>query len=136
MLEIIIITGIVGIITGIYFLGTKGGEKLMAERNAKLAKAESGIAKIISTAPAGLSSTWRGHEYQVYELNMEVSNTYTAAYNAKSVWEVYPMGGPKIHPGMVINVKIDTDDNQVIYPMADGLKFSWNYQMMNRVNKK
>lgn len=134
MLEIIIIASIVGIIAAFYFLGTKGGGKLLAERNARIEKAESGIAKIISSAPAGLTSTWKGYEYQVYEFNMEVSNKYKAAYNAKSVWELYPKGGPKVHPGMEINIKIDADDDRIIYPMEDGLKFSWNYQMLNRKN--
>lgn len=135
MLEIIIIVGIVGIIAIIYFLGTRGGGKLIAERNARIERAESGIAKIISSAPAGLSSTWIGHEYQVYEFNMEVSSKYKEVYRAKSVWEVYPMGGEKVHIGMEVNVKIDADDQQTIYPMVDGLKFSWNYQMLSRKNK-
>jgi len=46
------------------------------------------------------------------------------------------MGAPKAQQGMEVNVKIDTEDDQMIYPMDDGLAFSWNSQMMHKKNKK
>ncbi len=57
MLEIVIIVVVVGIIVGFYFWGVKGGEKLKAERTRRLENAENGIAKIISSAPVGLTGT-------------------------------------------------------------------------------
>jgi len=126
MLEIIIIVGIVAIIVGFYFWGVKGGEKLRAERNARLSKAENGTAKIISSEPAGLSGTGKGGEYQAYEFTLEVSNPYKSPYTTRSIWEVYPMGAPKVQKGMEIRVKIDAEDKDIIYPIADGISFSWN----------
>lgn len=123
MLEIIIIVGVVGIIVGFYFWGVKGGEKLKAERTRRLENAENGTAKIISSVPVGLSGTGRGGEYQAYEFTMEVSSPYKAVYTAKSIWEVYPMGAPKVQEGMEVNVKIDSEDKDIIYPVAEGVAF-------------
>jgi hypothetical protein len=36
------------------------------------------------------------------------------------------MGAPKVQQGMEISVKIDAEDNDIIYPIADGVSFSWN----------
>ncbi len=135
MLEIIIIVGVVGIIVGFYFWGVKGGEKIKAERSARLAKAENGTAKIISSEPAGLSGTGPGGQYQAYEFTLEVSNPYKSAYTTNSIWEIYPMGAPKVQQGMEINVKIDAEDKDIIYPVADGVLFSWNGLMTIMANK-
>lgn len=135
MLEIIIIVGIVGIIVGFYFWGVKGGAKIKAERSERLAKAENGTAKIVSSKPAGLSGTGPGGQYQAYKFTLEVSNPYKSAYTTKSVWEVYPMGAPKVQQGMELNVKIDAEDKDIIYPVADGLSFSWNGLMMTMAKK-
>lgn len=135
MIEIIIILVVVGIIGGFYFWGVKGGAKIKAERSARLAKAENGTAKIISSEPAGLSGTGPGGQYQAYEFTMEVSNPYKSPYNARSIWEVYPMGAPKVQQGMEIDVKIDAEDKDIIYPVADGVLFSWNGLMMIMAKK-
>ena len=135
MFEIIIIAAVVGIIVGFYFWGVKGGEKLKAERTRRLANAENGRAKIISSAPVGLSGTGPGGQYQAYEFTMEVSNPYKAAYTTRSIWEVYPMGAPKVQVGMEIGVKIDAEDKEIIYPVADGVSFSWNGLMMIMAKK-
>jgi hypothetical protein len=126
MIELIIIVGIVVIIVGFYFWGVKGGEKMKAERTRRLASAENGTAKIISSEPAGLSGTGKGGQYQAYEFTLEVSNPYKSPYITRSIWEVYPMGAPKVQQGMEISVKIDAEDNDIIYPIADGVSFSWN----------
>ncbi|MEO8514402.1 MAG: hypothetical protein ABI543_12650 [Ignavibacteria bacterium] len=135
MLEIIIIVLVVGIIVGFYFWGVKGGEKMKAERTRRLENAENGKAKVISSSPIGLAGTGAGGEYQALEFTLEVSNQYKAAYTAKSIWEVYPMGAPKVQTGMEINVKIDAEDNNIIYPVADGIAFSWRGLMMTMAKK-
>lgn len=136
MLEIIIILAVVGIIVGFYFWGVKGGEKMKAERARRLANAERGRAKIISSSPVGLTGTGRGGEYQALEFTVEVSSQYKASYTAKSIWEVYPMGAPKVQKGMEIDVKIDTEDNNIIFPEAEGIEFSWRGLMMQMASKK
>ena len=136
MLEIIIIVGVVGIIVGFYFWGVKGGEKMKAERNRRLANAENGRAKIIDSSPVGLTGTGPFGEYQALEFTLEVSNQYKAAYTAKSIWEVYPMGAPKVQAGMTIDVKIDAEDNNIIYPVAEGIAFSWRGLMMLMAARK
>lgn len=136
MLEIIIILAVVGIIAGFYFWGVKGGEKMKAERARRLSSAERGKAKIISSSPVGLTGTGRGGEYQALEFTLEVSSQYKAAYTAKSIWEVYPMGAPKVQKGMEIDVKIDAEDNNIIYPEAEGIEFSWRGLMMLMASKQ
>jgi len=79
--------------------------------------------------------TGAGGEYQALEFTLQVSNQYQAAYTAKSSWEVYPMGAPKVQQGMEIDVKIDAEDNSIIYPIADGISFSWRGLMMLMAKK-
>jgi len=66
---------------------------------------------------------------------LEVSNPYKSAYTTNSIWEIYPMGAPKVQQGMEINVKIDAEDKDIIYPVADGVLFSWNGLMTIMANK-
>ncbi len=131
-MEIIIIVAVIAVIVGFFMYASKSGGKLLAEREARLGRGEKAKAKIIGSHPVGLSGTGNGGRYQAYEFTLEVSNAYKEAYRAKCTWEVYPMGAPKVQEGMEVNVKIDADDDQAVYPFADGLAFSWNWQMMNR----
>ncbi len=135
-MEILIPIIVVAVIVVFFIYASKGGAKLLAEREAKLAKAEKGKAVIIGSHAAGIRGTGNGGHYQGYEFTLDVSNAYKAPYRAKCVWEVYPMGAPKVQNGMEVNVKIDAEDDQLVYPMEDGLAFSWNFQMMNRKKKK
>lgn len=133
---ILIIAAVVGVIIVFYFWGVKGGEKMKAERTRRLAIAENGRAKIISSSPVGLTGTGSWGEYQALEFTMEVSNQYKSPYTAKSIWEVYPMGAPKVQSGKEIEIKIDAEDNSIIYPIAEGIAFSWRGLMMLMAAKK
>jgi hypothetical protein len=130
MIELIIIFSVVAAIVLFFLFTSKSGAKMMKGREEKLARAEKAAAKILGSSPVGLSGTGHGGHYQAYKFTLEVSNQYKSAYKAESVWEVYPMGAPKVQPGMEINVKIDADDNNIIYPLADGISFSWNSLMI------
>ncbi len=115
---------------------SKSGAKLLAEREVKINKAEKAKAIIVGSHQVGLRGTGTGGHYQGYEFTLEVSNSFKTPYRAKSVWEVYPMGAPKVQDGMEVHVKIDAEDDQAIYPMDQGLAYSWNFQMMNSNKKK
>jgi hypothetical protein len=136
MIEVLIIVGVFAAIIGFFMYASKSGAKMLAEREARIAKAEKAKAKIIGSHAAGIRGTGSGGQYQGYEFTLEVSNSYKEPYRAKCVWEVYPMGAPKVQQGMEVNVKIDTEDDQIIYPMEQGLALSWNYLVMNKKKKK
>lgn len=135
-MEILIPIAVVIVIVLFFMYASKSGAKLLAERDARIAKAEKGKAIVIGSHAAGIRGTGNGGHYQGYEMTLEVSNAYKSPYRAKCVWEVYPMGAPKVQNGMEVNVKIDAEDDQVIYPMDEGLAISWNFMMMNRKKKK
>ncbi len=135
-MEVIIIVGVVLAAIGFFMYASKSGAKMLAEREARMNKAEKAKAKIIGSHAVGLRGTGSGGHYQAYEFTLEVFNQYKAAYRAKCAWEVYPMGAPKAQEGMEINVKIDTEDDQMIYPMDNGLAFSWNWLMMHKKKKE
>jgi hypothetical protein len=135
-MEVLIILGVVAAIVIFFMYASKSGAKLIADREAKINKAEKAKAKIIGAHQVGIRGTGTGGQYQGYEFTLEVSNSYKEPYRAKSVWEVYPMGAPKVQDGMEVHVKIDAEDDQVIYPMDQGLAFSWNFQMMHKKKNK
>ena len=136
MIEVLIILGVVAAIVIFFMYASKSGAKMLAERDARIARAENAKAVIIGAHAAGVRGTGSGGQYQGYEFTLEVSNSYKEPYRAKCVWEVYPMGAPKVQQGMQVNVKIDAEDDQVIYPMDQGLAFSWNFQMMHKKKNK
>jgi hypothetical protein len=136
MIEVIIIVGVVGAIIAFFLYASKSGAKMLAERDARIAKAVKGKAIVIGSHAVGIRGTGNGGHYQGYEFTLEVSDGFKEPYRAKCVWEVYPMGAPKVQHWMDVNVKIDTEDDQIVYPMAEGLAFSWNFQMMNKKKKK
>lgn len=136
MIEVLIIVGVFAAIIGFFMYTSKSGAKMLAERDARIAKAEKAKAIVIGSHAAGIRGTGNGGHYQGYEFTLQVSNSYKEAYRAKCVWEVYPMGAPKVQQGMEVNVKIDAEDEQIIYPMDQGLAFSWNFQMMNKKKNK
>ena len=136
MKEVLIIVGVFAAIIGFFMYASKSGAKMLAERDARIAKGEKGKAIIIGSHAAGIRGTGNGGYYQGYEFTLEVSNAFKEPYRAKCVWEVYPMGAPKVQQGMQVNVKIDAEDDQMIFPMDQGLAFSWNFQMMNKKKNK
>ncbi|HAX48087.1 MAG TPA: hypothetical protein PK605_13100 [Ignavibacteria bacterium] len=136
MIEVLIIVGVFAAIIGFFMYASKSGAKMLAEREARIARASRGKAVVIGSHPVGIRGTGHGGHYQGYGFTLDISDGFNEPYRAHCVWEVYPMGAPKAQPGMEINVKIDTEDNQIIFPLADGLAFSWNYQMMHKKNKK
>ncbi|KXK46293.1 MAG: hypothetical protein UZ05_CHB002002399 [Chlorobi bacterium OLB5] len=135
MIEVLIILGIVAAIVIFFMYASKSGAKMLAEREAKIARAEKAKAIVIGSHAAGIRGTGSGGQYQGYEMTLEVSNSYKEPYRAVCVWEVYPMGAPKVQNGMEVNVKIDAEDDQIIYPMDQGLALSWNYLMMHKRKK-
>lgn len=105
---------------------------MMKERQEKINCAEKGRAKIIGFGTVSLRGTGDGGQYQAYRFTLEVSNEFKAPYRTQSVWEVYPMGVPQVQENMVVNVKIDADDPIIIYPLVNGVEYSWLGSQMKK----
>jgi hypothetical protein len=135
-MEVIIILAVAAAIVLFFIFTSKSGAKMLAEREAKIARAGKAKAKVIGSHAVGISGTGTGGRYQGYEFTLEISDGYKEPYRAKCVWEVYPMGAPKVQEGMEVNVRIDAEDSEAIYPVADGLAFAWNWLMMHKKKNK
>lgn len=119
-----------------FVYASRSGAKLMKQREDRLGRAEKGSAKILGFSAVGLRGTGSGGEYQAYKFTLEVSNAYKAAYKTSSVWAVFPMGAPSVQVDKEVDVKIDTDDNNIIYPLVNGVEFSWTGEMMDRAHNQ
>ena len=121
----------------IFFMwASNSGGKLMKEREEKLKRAEKGRAKILGFGTVGLRETGDGGHYQAYNFTLEVSSEYKSSYKTETVWEVFPMGVPKVQEGMEVDVKIDADDPMIVYPSINGVSFPWLGAQMHGKNKK
>src|SRR5690349_2525791 len=135
MIEIIIAVAVVALIVGFFMYASKSGAKMLKEREERMARSTRGRAKILGSSPVGISGTGHGGRYQAYKFTLEVSDGYQEPYKTETVWEVYPMGAPKVQTGMELNVKIDAEDKTIIFPVAEGTAFSWNGLMMIMAKK-
>lgn len=131
---IIIIAAALGII--IFFIySSKSGARAVKERERRMALASRGKAKIISSTPAAISGTGPWGTYQGYNFTLEVNDGFQQPYNTDVIWEVYPIGAPKVQTGTELDVRIDAEDKMIVYPAAAGIAFSWNGLMMLMAKK-
>jgi hypothetical protein len=125
MVTAIVLVSVFVLIALFFYYASKSGAKMEKERDAKLSRAEAGKAKIIGFNMVGLRGTGSQGEYQAYRFTLEVTSAYKSAYQTRSVWNVFPMGAPKVQEGSEVDVKIDADDQTVIYPIVQGVEYSW-----------
>ena len=112
-------------VVAFFIYASKSGAKMLKEQAERIAKAERGKAKILGFSMIGLSGTGSSGRYQAYRFSLEVSNAFKTPYKARSAWNVYPMGAPRVQVGMEVNVKIDVDDPNIIYPSVQDVEFSF-----------
>lgn len=114
MTEVIIIVSVFAAIILFFMYASKSGAKLLKQRDERLSRAQKGRAKIIGCSPVGMSGTGSGGRYQAYKFTIEAGNGFQTPYKTEVVWEVYPMGVPKVQEGMEVDVKIDADDPNIL----------------------
>jgi hypothetical protein len=132
MTEVIIIISVFAAIIIFFMFASKSGAKLIKEREEKLSRAGKGKAKILGSIPMGLRGTGSGGQYQAYKFTLEAGNGFQIPYKTEVVWEVYPMGAPKVQDGMEVDVKIDADDPNIVYPVISNIEYSWTGAMMGK----
>ena len=136
MAETIIIIAVILAVIFFFAYASKSGGKMMQEREDKINKAGAGRAKVLSFQMVGLRGTGKYGEYQANRFTLEVSSQYKAPYQTSCTWNVYTMGAPKVQEGCELDVKIDIDDPNVVYPMANGVEYSWNGAILDKVHRK
>ncbi|MGB4774707.1 MAG: hypothetical protein WBP45_06030 [Daejeonella sp.] len=103
---------------------------MLFKRQEALARAKKGRAKILELTLLPLRGTGIHGYYQAYTFTLEVNNGSDTPYKTQSTWEVYPIGTPNAQQNLEIDVKIDADDPNTIYPLVTGVEYSWNAVMM------
>jgi hypothetical protein len=116
---------VVLVVVAFIIYASRSGGTMLKDQEERMAKAEPGKAKILGFSMLGLRGTGRSGEYQTYKFTLEVSSSFKAPYKTISAWEVYPMGAPSVQVGMEVDVKIDVDDPNMIYPMVQDVDFSY-----------
>ncbi len=97
--------------------------KWAQENKRRQAEAKPAKAKIIS-ASQGIQG---GEIKKMIFLTFEINDGYTAPYTAAAGWFVDTLHLSKIQEGNVIDVKIDIDDPNKIYPAASWAVYTEGY---------
>ena len=108
-----------------FFYITRQGKKMLEEHKSRINKAVKARAKIIGISLGSMSGRGEHGNYRVYEITMEVFPNNGTQYKAKSNWEVYDMGIPAVQEGKEISIKIDSQDQKIIYPNSQWIEYSW-----------
>ncbi len=135
-MDIFIPIGIVLAVVIFFVWATKSGGKLIKEREEKISRAEAGKAKILGYKTVGFMGRGAQGQFHANRFDLEVSNAYKSPYKAVAMWNVYEMAIPTVQIGKEVDVKIDADDPQIIYPNLQGVEYSWSAAIIEAGHKK
>ncbi len=105
--------------------------KWAQESKRRQAQAKPAKAKIVSVSQ-GIQG---GDIKKMIFLTFEINDGFTAPYTAAAGWFVDTLHLNKIQEGSVIDVKIDIDDPQKIYPAASWAVYTEGYSSELSVDK-
>ncbi len=114
----------------------KRSTKSTKDHEMKINRAESGKAKVLDYSYTNFRGRGQRGHFQAYKFNLEVSTAFKAPYKAEAVWNVYDMGAPNVQEGKEVDVKIDADNPAVIYPVLQGVEYSWDGAILEALHKK
>jgi hypothetical protein len=100
------------------------GKRILEEQNARLARSQPAQAKVLEI---GKSIAQVRNGTTIVKLRIEVMPANTDTYPVTTVWEIQQAALSQIQPGQYVAVKIDADDNQIIYPNVGWAEFSKIY---------
>ena len=135
-MDIFIPIGIVLAVVIFFVWALKSGGKLIKEREEKISRAQAGKAKILGYKILGFMGRGAQGQFHANKFDLEVSSAFKAAYKTETVWNVYEMAIPTVQIGKEVDVKIDTDDPQVVYPNLQGVEYSWSAAIIEAGHKK
>ena len=119
----ILIILICGIIAGIWWM-MRRGKKLLDEQNRVLQNSRRAKARIIEI---GKSVVQVRNGTVIVKLRMDVMQNELTEYGTSTVWEVTQANLSQIQPGQIVSIRIDPENNKLIYPNVGWAKFSRTY---------
>lgn len=125
VISVLVGVAVIGGIVLFFMYAARSGEKILAERAEKLKRAKRAQAKILSYSEGNTRGTGSYGRYQGVYFRLEVTLPDRKVYEAKTYWEVYQMAVPQLQVGNIVNVKIDADDPQIIYPNMTSVEYGW-----------
>lgn len=96
----------------------------VAKIEARIEGATPAQAKVVAV---GRSHTQKNSGTVVVHLRMEVYPPQGDAYQVRVVWEVDPASILKVQEGQRVAVKIDQEDNKIIFPRVPWAQYNWTY---------
>lgn len=105
--------------------------KWAQESKRRQAQAKPAKAKIISVS----QGVQGGDISKMIFLTFEINDGFTAPYTASAGWFVDALHLNKIQEGSIIDVKVDADDPQKIYPAASWATYTEGYSSDLSVDK-
>ena len=96
----------------------------VAKMEARIEGATPAQAKVVAV---GRSHTQRNQGNVVVHLRLEVRPPQGEPYQVRTVWEVDPASIPKVQEGQQVAVRIDQEDDNIIFPRVPWAQYSWTY---------
>lgn len=125
-MEYILTILVVIVIIVFFFYASKKGEKMLKDQKNKIDAANKAKATILGISQGSMRGSGDHGLYQVYVFKLNVTPEYGKSYKAQTEWKVYPMSIPNLQPGMEVHVKIDANDESVIYPSMQWVEYSFS----------
>jgi hypothetical protein len=121
----------VGVTALLIWVAVRGGEKLIAERGAKLKNAIPAQARILAYQEKTGGRDMKGR-FSGVVFTVEVNRPDRPPYQATTYWKVYPMATAQLQVGHAMAVKVDAGDPQVVYPDAPSVEYHWLLAQVER----
>jgi len=127
---------LVAIIFVVVFLSVaiRGGEKMMAERAAKLLNTKPAQAVILSYEEKGGGRDGKGR-FSSIVFQLEIKPSAGAEFQAKTFWKVYPMAVPNLQVGKTVPVKVGASNPQAVYPDLPSVEYDWMQAQIESAHK-
>ena len=112
----------------------RGGEKIMAERAAKLGNVTPAQATILSYEEKGGGRDSKGRFSSII-FQLEVTSR-GETYQARAFWKVYPMAVPNLQVGRTVPVNVSATDAQTVYPNLPSVEYDWAQEQIEKAHTK
>jgi hypothetical protein len=120
-LSIVIFLIVVAVVVALFW---RKVSRDVAKIEARIEAAIPAQAKVVAV---GRSHTQKNQGNVVIHLRLEVRPPQGEPYQVRTVWVIDPASIPKVQEGQRVAVKIDQEDNNIIFPRVPWAEYSWTY---------